>query len=657
MPNLPSLLANVIADGFDFVSVPLVHPRNRRDSAASGVSAAREGAFTRSDLLMPSTKWTRSVVGKLSPWLWPAIESSGPNGEICPARRNAEDALRQELAWASHLSLPAVLFPQLPAGDCSNTARLINQCVQQMPHYQIWITVPLADWSTSTIPAIMGDGPVAVGNQAGSPWARWNRLRELCEHSPALFVGLELATDLPSDFDIARWEGEPVKVLLIPTSTFVLNKKGFPVLTKRHQAVLRRFARFNVQMLVTGRPHHASGRTVYQQYLRHVHASVGTMTEEEVTEQPYHDYLQAPLQPLMDNLESQTYETFEKDPVKYEQYRKAVALSLIDIVRRRHPSTPMATCVPTMKQDADASDDEYEYECEQNAQDTAEEAVTGSASSPPQSMSTSTSSVGSFKTCEVVLMVVGAGRGPLVKASLLAAKEVNGRLRKGHRDSRHRFLGRTHNEGNETQLDDDTVAMDFPSLASTASSSGTVGLRRRKRRSVLAMATPVRLKLRVFAVEKNPNAIVTLRSRALHEGWGNVTVVSEDMRRWVPPRGDADMADVMVSELLGSFGDNELSPECLDGAQRFLAPPGLRGPNEPGGVSIPVDYVSYLAPVAASKLWNEAKHSKTLDPNLKAFETPYVVLMHNVKALETPQRAFTFEHPNLNWPDGIDNSR
>ena len=25
-----------------------------------------------------------------------------------------------------------------------------------------------------------------------------------------------------------------------------------------------------------------------------------------------------------------------------------------------------------------------------------------------------------------------------------------------------------------------------------------------------------------------------------------------------------------MSELLGSFGDNELSPECLDGAQRYL---------------------------------------------------------------------------------------
>mgnify|MGYP002836590296 CR=1 FL=1 len=115
VPNLPALLTDVIGDGFDFVAVPLVHPRNRRDCAATGVSAARPAAFTRSDLLMPSTNWTRSVVGKLSPWLWPAIESAGPNGEQCPARRNAEDALRQELAWASHLSLPAVLFPQLPA--------------------------------------------------------------------------------------------------------------------------------------------------------------------------------------------------------------------------------------------------------------------------------------------------------------------------------------------------------------------------------------------------------------------------------------------------------------------------------------------------------------------------------------------------------------
>ena len=94
--NLPPLLGEVIEDGFDFVAVPLVHPRQRRD--AQGVSdKARLGAFTRSDLLLPSSSWTRSVVGQLSAWLWPGIESVGANGEFSVSRRNAEDSLKQEL--------------------------------------------------------------------------------------------------------------------------------------------------------------------------------------------------------------------------------------------------------------------------------------------------------------------------------------------------------------------------------------------------------------------------------------------------------------------------------------------------------------------------------------------------------------------------------
>ena len=64
------------------------------------------------------------------------------------------------------------------------------------------------------------------------------------------------------------------------------------------------------------------------------------------------------------------------------------------------------------------------------------------------------------------------------------------------------------------------------------------------------------------------------------------------MRTWEAP----EKADILVSELLGSFGDNELSPECLDGAQRFL---------KEGGVSIPAAYTSYLQPITAHKLWTE----------------------------------------------------
>jgi len=72
--------------------------------------------------------------------------------------------------------------------------------------------------------------------------------------------------------------------------------------------------------------------------------------------------------------------------------------------------------------------------------------------------------------------------------------------------------------------------------------------------------------IKVWAVEKNPNAVVTLLNLKRDEWGSKVTVVSSDMRDW---KGE-EKADILVSELLGSFGDNELSPECLDGAQHLL---------------------------------------------------------------------------------------
>lgn len=58
-----------------------------------------------------------------------------------------------------------------------------------------------------------------------------------------------------------------------------------------------------------------------------------------------------------------------------------------------------------------------------------------------------------------------------------------------------------------------------------------------------------------------------------------VTVVSCDMREWNPP----EKADIIVSELLGSFGDNELSPECLDNVLKFLR-----------GLNCMPNYINYI---------------------------------------------------------------
>jgi hypothetical protein len=60
--------------------------------------------------------------------------------------------------------------------------------------------------------------------------------------------------------------------------------------------------------------------------------------------------------------------------------------------------------------------------------------------------------------------------------------------------------------------------------------------------------------------------MASLLRRNQTEWQDQVTLFHDDMRTWQPPK----LVDILISELLGSFGDNELSPECLDGAQRVL---------------------------------------------------------------------------------------
>lgn len=49
--------------------------------------------------------------------------------------------------------------------------------------------------------------------------------------------------------------------------------------------------------------------------------------------------MQVPLQPLQDNLELQTYETFERDTPKYTAYEEAVHDALLDRVPQSEAAT------------------------------------------------------------------------------------------------------------------------------------------------------------------------------------------------------------------------------------------------------------------------------------------------------------------------------
>nr|XP_012138569.1 PREDICTED: protein arginine N-methyltransferase 5 isoform X2 [Megachile rotundata] len=504
VPDISQCLFAANSSKFEFICAPLVHPLFKREFVY-GVAKTRTGPFTRPDLVLCSSDWNNLIIGKLSPY----IKVDSKNRVL---RKNSEETLIQELTLASHLGLVGVTF-KLTGGIEHNTnlARIICDKLSSTCSLQVWIQVPM-------------ENPIKQAyfyreeecDSVESPWEWWNAFRAICDYDRKLGVTLIVSHDLPEQEEIDRWLGEPVKCLIFPTTSFITNKKGFPVLSKAHQALVKKFAALEVQFVLTGANRHLS-LGYYHDYLEYLWKGCQMSGPVEMFTRGYEDYLQCPLQPLSDNLESQTYEIFEKDPVKYTQYQTAIHQAILKTV-----------------------------------------------------------STSEDNTRKIVIMVVGAGRGPLVHASLNAAEMAN-------------------------------------------------------------------QKIKVYAVEKNPNAVLTLQALERDVWEDKVTVVSCDMRDWDAP----EKADILVSELLGSFGDNELSPECLDGVQRFL---------KETGISIPCSYTSYIAPVQSSKLYNEVRHCSDKDKHpLAHFETAYVVHLQNKYVIAKPQPLFTFKHPNRE--NVIDNSR
>ncbi|ORX34266.1 putative shk1 kinase-binding protein 1 [Kockovaella imperatae] len=571
----------------------------------------KEGGLRRDEVVISRLEETQHVIALASEWL--ELDSMDEG-----IRFDSELALRSEMAYALYLAVPTLVIPapslanrsQLPA-----YARAIAGLLQMggtTAFTQISIRIPISDptelinhgpnpGSTSTSPSanlfspsnssqaeqlnnshkrlsslstrpssIIGHGSLGItpGSISGmavsasgaripsassamsgvssslsikstttvapgasgdpsSTWEMWECIRRMCGYNNRLTVTLDLTNPLPpSAGALARWISEPVKQVWLPASSFIPNAKGYPVLSKACQAFLRGISKLGpTYILANTQPtkHQSGGPNAYLQYVRHVtstagpaNANSGTAAAANIPDSGpseftvgYGDFLQAPLQPLKDDLGSATYEIFERDPVKYRQYEEAIYLALSDL---------------------------------------------------PQSSTH-------------VVTVVGAGRGPLVTC-VLSALQRSGR------------------------------------------------------------------KARVYAVEKNLSALVTLEERKALEWRDAVQVIRGDMRSVAVP----EPADIIVSELLGSFGDNELSPECLDGALRFL---------KPQGISIPISYTAHLAPVSSSRLHSEVLAAKS--PG--ASETPYVVMMQAVNVLsgdgggasgrcgDRIQQCWLFEHP------------
>ncbi len=55
-----------------------------------------------------------------------------------------------------------------------------------------------------------------------------------------LCLALELCSELPPLSKVDRWCGEPLKTIVLSTDLFMNNKRGYPVLSRIHQAFMEK---------------------------------------------------------------------------------------------------------------------------------------------------------------------------------------------------------------------------------------------------------------------------------------------------------------------------------------------------------------------------------------------------------------------------------
>ena len=156
-------------------------------------------------------------------------------------RFDSELALRQEIAYASHLHVQTLILPtpHNPA-YVTDYARCIADILSASGFIHLSVRIPSSD-SSEQLPST-----------STRTWETWNTIRALCGYDSRLSVTLDVSTPLPNSTILLRWQAEPVKYIFLPSSTYLANAKGYPVLSKGCQAFLKTMFKFKPTIIISG---------------------------------------------------------------------------------------------------------------------------------------------------------------------------------------------------------------------------------------------------------------------------------------------------------------------------------------------------------------------------------------------------------------------
>lgn len=98
------------------------------------------------------------------------------DSEIEQIRASSVATFNQELGFASHLGIPAIMIT-LTHSNNINLGRLINDKLIGGLNYQIWVKIPMVHPSRYS--------PLCEGDEQDS-WEWWNDLRRYCNYDKRL---------------------------------------------------------------------------------------------------------------------------------------------------------------------------------------------------------------------------------------------------------------------------------------------------------------------------------------------------------------------------------------------------------------------------------------------------------------------------------------
>jgi len=326
------LVEKYIETGYDYVLLSITNTNYREKSRKIFQKAKNSNDITvpspnLSDVNIFAGPQIKNTIGLLSSWI--ELES---DDELIS--EFSKQVLVNELEYAKFIGLKHIIIaPPKDLIKLPNYSKSINDAldITENHHITISISLPLCEE--------IQDPSRSQPIDSLSTWDMWNSIRITVDYNPRLKVSLAIPkAGIPINV-VERWFAEPVSVLLMSSSIFILNNKGYPVLTKANQSLMHHFHIKKPIYLLHGLdkiPEEVESSS-YMTYINYILVrNQLPMSKIDKIAAKHHDVLLPPLQPLGSDLDDFTYNIFEEDNVKYDLYGKAIYCALSELSHLRN---------------------------------------------------------------------------------------------------------------------------------------------------------------------------------------------------------------------------------------------------------------------------------------------------------------------------------